>query len=254
MAVFVAMGTLGYSCGPIISSGITQFLGMHKMPLMTCLGVMWALLMFKFVPKLSLSEPVLSKINFKTAFKRILTNRKLNILNVIAMLKTMIMSACFILLPFLWKNMGYKPFYIGMALFLFIFAGGIGSLLSNSVERRIGAANVFYISMISTLPLMILFVLTYSAHPTISLVIFVITGFITMMATPVTMVMAQNVLPEYKSIISGFINGFSWGIVAVAMSLLGFIAEKFGITNVLIFVAAIPALCSILVKELFKEN
>ena len=254
MAVFVAMGTLGYSCGPIISSGITQFLGMHKMPLMTCLGVMWALLMFKFVPKLSLSEPVLSKINFKTAFKRILTNRKLNILNVIAMLKTMIMSACFILLPFLWKNMGYEPFYIGMALFLFIFAGGIGSLLSNSVERRIGAANVFYISMISTLPLMILFVLTYSAHPTISLVIFVITGFITMMATPVTMVMAQNVLPEYKSIISGFINGFSWGIVAVAMSLLGFIAEKFGITNVLIFVAAIPALCSILVKELFKEN
>ena len=254
MAVFVAMGTLGYSCGPIISSGITQFLGMHKMPLMTCLGVMWALLMFKFVPKLSLSEPVLSKINFKTAFKRILTNRKLNILNVIAMLKTMIMSACFILLPFLWKNMGYKPFYIGMALFLFIFAGGIGSLLSNSVERRIGAANVFYISMISTLPLMILFVLTYSAHPTISLVIFVITGFITMMATPVTMVMAQNVLPEYKSIISGFINGFSWGIVAVAMSLLGFVAEKFGITNVLIFVAAIPALCSILVKELFKEN
>lgn len=254
MAVFVAMGTLGYSCGPIISSGITQFLGMHKMPLMTCLGVMWALLMFKFVPKLSLSEPVLSKINFKTAFKRILTNRKLNILNVIAMLKTMIMSACFILLPFLWKNMGYKPFYIGMALFLFIFAGGIGSLLSNSVERRIGAANVFYISMISTLPLMILFVLTYSAHPTISLVIFVITGFITMMATPVTMVMAQNVLPEYKSIISGFINGFSWGIVAVAMSLLGFIAEKFGITNVLIFVAAIPALCSILVKELFKET
>lgn len=254
MAVFVAMGTLGYSCGPIISSGITQFLGMHKMPLMTCLGVMWALLMFKFVPKLSLSEPVLSKINFKTAFKRILTNRKLNILNVIAMLKTMIMSACFILLPFLWKNMGYKPFYIGMALFLFIFAGGIGSLLSNSVESRIGAANVFYISMISTLPLMILFVLTYSAHPTISLVIFVITGFITMMATPVTMVMAQNVLPEYKSIISGFINGFSWGIVAVAMSLLGFIAEKFGITNVLIFVAAIPALCSILVKELFKEN
>ncbi len=254
MAVFVAMGTLGYSCGPIISSGITQFLGMHKMPLMTCLGVMWALLMFKFVPKLSLSEPVLSKINFKTAFKRILTNRKLNILNVIAMLKTMIMSACFILLPFLWKNMGYEPFYIGMALFLFIFAGGIGSLLSNSVERRIGAANVFYISMISTLPLMILFVLTYSAHPTISLVIFVITGFITMMATPVTMVMAQNVLPEYKSIISGFINGFSWGIVAVAMSLLGFVAENFGITNVLIFVAAIPALCSILVKELFKET
>lgn len=254
MAVFVAMGTLGYSFGPIISSAITQFLGMPRMPLMTILGILCALLMFAFVPKLSLSEPVRPKIDFKTAFKRILTNRKLNILNIIAMLKTMIMSACFILLPFLWKNMGYKPFYIGMALFMFIFAGGIGSLISSNLEKRIGAANVFYISMISTMPLMFLFIFTCSSHPTMSLIVFVIMGFITMMATPVTMVMAQNVIPEYKSIISGFINGFSWGIVAIAMSLLGFIAEKFGITNVLLFVSVIPAVCSVLIKELFKEN
>lgn len=254
MALFIAIGTLGYSCGPVISSAITQFLGMPKMPLMTILGIIWALLMFKFVPKLSVTEPVLEHIDFKTAFNRILTNRKLNILNIIAMLKTMIMSSCFILLPFLWKNMGYKPFYIGMALFLFIFAGGIGSLISSSIEKRIGAANVFYISMISTLPLMLLFIMTYRTHPTISLAVFVVMGFITMMATPVTMLMAQNVLPEYKSIISGFINGFSWGIVAIAMSLLGFIAEKFGITNVLLFVAVIPAACSVLVRELFKEN
>ena len=253
MAIFVAMGTLGYSFGPVISSSITQFLGMHKMPLMTFIGIVWALLMFCFVPKLSLVEPTAVRIDFKTAFRRILTNRKLNILNLIAMLKTMVNSSCFILLPFLWKNMGYKPFYIGMALFVFIFIGGIGSLISNFVEQCIGAANVFYISMISTFPLMLLFVYTYKTHPTISIIVFVIIGFISMMATPVTMVMAQNVLPEYKSIISGFINGFSWGIVAIVMSALGFIAQNFGITNVLIFVSVIPAICSILVKELFKD-
>ncbi len=254
MAVFVAMGTLGYSCGPVISSAITQFLGMQNMPLMTFAGLIWAVLMFRFVPKVSDVLPGTSKINFKTAFKRILSNRKLNILNLIAMLKTMINSSCFILLPFLWKSMGYKPLYIGMSLFVFIFAGGIGSLLSSSIEKKIGAANVFYISMISTLPLMILFVLTYKTYPALSLVIFVVMGFITMMATPVTMVMAQNVLPEYKSIISGFINGFSWGVVAIVMSMLGFIAENFGITNVLLFVSIIPAVCSVLVRELFKDN
>ena len=75
-----------------------------------------------------------------------------------------------------------------------------------------------------------------------------------MMATPVTMVMAQRVLPEYKSIISGFINGFSWGVVAVIISILGFTAEKVGIPLVLIVVSAIPAVCSILVKELFKQD
>ena len=170
------------------------------------------------------------------------------------MLKTMIMSSSFILLPFLWKDMGHSAFYIGMALFAFIFAGGIGSLISNKIEKIIGTANVFYISMISTLPLMWIFVFTYKNYPTLSLVIFIITGFITMMATPVTMVLAQRVLPEYKSIISGFINGFSWGIVAILMSMLGFVAEAIGITKVIMFTATIPAICSLLIKELFKEN
>ena len=253
MAVFLAMGTLGYSLGPIVSSSVTQFLGMNKMPFMSVLGIIWAFLMFKLVPKISNVKNEIPKIDFKVAFKRILTNHKLNILNVIAMLKTVVQSSCFILLPFLWKNMGHRPFYIGAALFMFIFAGGIASLVSGSVEKRIGAKNVFYISMISTFPLLLLFIMTYQKSSVISLVIFVVMGFLTMMATPVTMVMAQRVLPEYKSIIAGFINGFSWGVIAIVMSALGFVAENFGITNVLIAVAIIPAVCSVLVKELFKD-
>lgn len=254
ISIFMAMGTLGYSIGPIMSAGITQFFGMDKMSALTIIGIIWALLMFKFVPKLSISEEIKEKIHFKKAFKDILSNHKLNILNVIAMLKTVVQSSCFILLPFLWKNIGHKPFYIGLALFMFIFAGGIGSLISSFVEKRIGAKNVFYLSMISTLPMMLLFILTYKDFPILSLVIFVIMGCVTMMATPLTMLMAQNVLPEYKSIIAGFINGFSWGIIAIVMSALGFVAEKFGITNVLLVVAIIPAATSIpLIKKLFKQ-
>lgn len=252
MAIFLAMGTLGYSTGPVLSGAITQYVGLHKMPIMTIIGIIWASLMFKFVPKISLTKKIKEQINFKQAFKEILSNHKLNILNIIAMLKTMVQSSCFILLPFLWKNMGYKPIYIGIALFLFIFAGGLGSLMSAEIEKRIGAQNVFYISMISTFPLMLIFIILCKDFPILSLTIFIIMGFLTMMATPLTMIMAQNVLPEYKSIISGFINGFSWGVIAILMSALGFVAENIGITKVLIAVAFIPAICSLLIKELFK--
>lgn len=252
ISIFMAMGTLGYSVGPIMSGGITQVLGMEKIPCLTVIGIFWAFVMFKCVPKISAIEKAPEKIRFREAFKKILTNQKLNILNIIAMLKTMVQSSCFILLPFLWKNLGHRPIYIGVALFLFIFAGGIGSLVSSKAEKLIGTKNVFYLSMISTLPMMILFILTCN-YPILSLIIFVIMGCVTMLATPLTMVMAQNVLPEYKSIISGFINGFSWGIIAIVMSALGFVAEKFGITNVLLGVAIIPAITSVpLIKNLFK--
>lgn len=255
MGIFIACGTLGYSMGPLFSSGIAQYFGLNKMPYLAILGVGCAFAMFKCVPKFSQDENH-EKINIKfiQALKDILANRRLNILNVIAMLKSLMTTSCSILLPFLWKSQGYTKFQIGLALFLFLFAGGIASLLSPKLEHKIGTRNVFYFSMITTLPLMILFMLTYKSFPILSFIIFTIMGFVTMFATPITMSFAQSVLPQYKSIIGGFINGFSWGVVAIAMSITGYIAQQTSIMTVLVIISIIPAICSYLVKYLFKEN
>lgn len=255
MGLFIAMGSIGFSFGPLLSAFVTQFWGLSHMPILCLPGLVVALLMFKLVPRISAGKKEKSNLLFKKAFKDILTNKKLRILIVIAMLKTLITTSCSILLPFLWKSLGYKPFYIGCVLFGFIFAGGIGSMLSRGFEKKAGTANIFYLSMTSTLPLMIIFALTYKDFPMISNIIFILIGFITMLAQPVMMVMAQSVLPQYKSIIGGFINGFSWGVVAVFMSAIGFIAQAKGIIPVLIVVSMIPAICSIfMIKRLFIEE
>lgn len=256
MGIFIAMGTLGFSMGPLLSSSMAQYFGLNRMPILALLGVTWALLMFKMVPKFSTEPAPKITFNIKQAFIEILSNRKLNILNIIAMLKSLITTSCSILLPFLWKAQGYTKFQIGTALFFFLFLGGIASFLSPKFEKKIGTANVFYISMITTFPLMILFMFTYKSLPVLSFIIFALMGFITMFATPITMSLAQNVLPQYKSIIGGFINGFSWGVVAIAMSIIGYIAQATSIVPVLVILSSIPAFCSILVKYLFceKEN
>ena len=254
MGLFLALGTLGYSCGPLLSAFVTQFLGLHFLPLLSFLGLVWAFAMFKFVPKMHDNFVLSPKLDFTIAFSEILLNRKLNILNIISMLKSLISTSCFILLPFLWKDMGHSPFFIGTALFLFIFVGGIASLLSRRLEKFVGTRYVFYISMISTLPLMIILVLSYQKFPFLALVAYFAMGFTTMLAVPVTMNMAQSIIPKYKSIIGGFINGFSWGIVAILMSALGFLAQKLGITNVLIVVSIFPAVFSVFVGKLFNDD
>ena len=254
LGIFIAMGTLGYSVGPLLSASVTQFLGLDKMPILSVLGICWVLLMFRLVQKITTDSSTKKSYDFKLAFKKILSNRQLNILNVISMLKSLISTSCFIFLPFLWKEMGHSPFFIGFALFVFIFVGGIGSLLSNKFEKLVGTLNVFYFSMILTYPLMFFFVLTYKTNPIISLLIFFLMGFVTMLAVPVTMHMAQSVLPEYKSIIGGFINGFSWGIVALIMSLNGLVAQNFGITKVLLFVSIIPAIFSLIFVRYLKPT
>jgi len=255
MGYFIGMGTLGFAFGPIVSAGVTQFLGLDKIPVLSLFGIIWALLMFKFVPKISDKLEQIEHKNFTETFSSIIKNSRLRLLISISILKTLVTTSCTILLPFLWKGIGKTPFYIGFALFAFTFAGGIGSLISRKIEQKLGTTNVFYISLMATFPLMIIFALTYKNYSEIAFGIFVLTGFVTMMAMPITMVLAQSVIPEYKSIIGGFINGFSWGIVAVFMSGIGFLAQANGIIPVLLTITFVPIIFTPpVIKKLFSKN
>ncbi len=251
MGIFMGVGAFGFSLGPLVSSGIAEFWGLNKIAWCCILGVVWALFMFKFVPKITqLNEEPAVKFGFKQAFCDILGNRDLNILFFIAMVKTLVTTSCSIFLPFLWKGMGYSKFFIGCALFLFTFVGGIASTISPLVEKKFGTKAVLYFSMISTCPLLILFVITYKTLPLIALLAFVLTGTFAMMASPVIMVLAQNIAPQYKSIISGFVNGFAWGVIAVFMSGLGFVAQNIGITNLLLWISFVPVFASLSIKRI----
>jgi hypothetical protein len=82
---------------------------------------------------------------------------------------------------------------------------------------------------------------------------FVIIGYTTMLAQPVTMVLGQKILPMFKSIVAGFMNGFAWGVVAIFLSFIGLSAQKFGITNVLMVITFIPVLSSFIINYIPDE-
>ncbi len=253
MGTFISIGSLGFACGPLIAALITQVLGLGVISWTSIMGLTLAAMMFLCVPKLSLIEKKPEHKEFLKTFKEIFNCGQMNLLMLIAMMKSLVTNSCSILLPFLWKGMGYTPFYIGSALFLFVFAGAIGSFLSPKIEKLVGSKPIIYFSMWATFPMLVGFALTYKAHPILSMLIFATVGFTTMLAQPVIMVWAQKTLPHYKSIVAGFINGFCWGTVALCMSVLGAVAQKFGIIAVLVSLSVIPALCSYYVKNL-KEN
>jgi len=256
MGVFISLGSLGFALGPLVAALITQVLGLGMISRTSLLGLTVAGAMFFCVPKLSASEKKPEHKEFFKTFKEIIKCRQMNYLMIVAMMKSLMTNSCCILLPFLWKSMGYTPFYIGLALFLFVFAGAIGSFLSPKAEKVFGSKPVIYFSLSATCPMIIIFGMTYKVYPILSMVIFSIIGFTTMLAQPVTMVWAQKILPQYKSIVAGFINGFCWGLTALCMSVLGLVGEMFGIITVLIALSIIPACSSYFVRflEEYREK
>ncbi|MCQ2789775.1 MAG: MFS transporter [bacterium] len=250
MSLFITAGTLGFAFGPIVSALTVQHLGFEKVPYLALIGVILTFSMFKFVPRLEETNQTRTKYQFKETFKEILTNKKMLILIAIGSMKTIIISSCTIFLPFLWRDMGKSPAYIGKLLFLFILAGSLASYLSTFAEKKFGARPVFIASMTLTFPLMIIYTLIYKTHPTIANSLFILMGFITMFAQPVTMVMAQKVLPKYKSIAAGFINGFTWGIVSILLTTISFTIINIGIPKILLILSFLPVIFAYFVKFL----
>lgn len=250
MSIFIAAGTIGYSVGPIISSTITQFFGITKLPLAASWGIIFALLGFVFVPKISDQPAEKDTTSFKTAVGDIFKNKTVRILIMVSALKSLVTSSFSVLLPFYWKSLGYSAFQIGIAVFLFLTVGAFGTYISSKYEKLIGYKNVFYTSLIVPFILTVIFVSLLKLSPVLSFILFILTGFVTMLSVSINMVMAQRTMPQYKSMISGFIAGFSWGIVGVLLPLIGFVAQNIGIIKVLVVISFIPFLLSYFVKYL----
>ena len=254
MSIFIAAGTIGYSLGPIISSSITQVFGVTKLPLAASWGLIFAFCVFLFVPKIKASSFVKNEKSFSTTIKDIFKNKIVRILIMVSALKSLVTSGFSILMPFYWKDHGYSAFQIGIAVFAFLTVGAMGTYLSSKYEKIMGYKNVFYISLIVPFLLTLVFLSIIKTAPALSFVLFILTGFVAMLSVSINMVMAQKTMPQYKSMISGFIGGFSWGIVGVFLPLIGYVAQNIGIIKTLLIISFIPFVLSYFVRFLPDEN
>lgn len=180
------------------------------------------------------------------------SDKSVTILVSASIVKSFVLSSFQIILPFYWKSIGFNVSKIGIILLLYMLAGAVGIILSPYFERKIGIKNVFYVSLISVLPLGTVFYLTHG-QGILSLISFILIGFVSFLAVPVNMSLAQRLMPEFKSMISGFIGGFSWGVIGLILPLISLLSEKIGIMNILLIISFIPFLFSYFIKYLKEE-
>ena len=253
ISIFIAMGTFGFALGPAISSGITQHFGLEKLPFACFLGIIMAFVLLKNIPKLSEIQIEKPKVSVLGALKAILKNKPVSILVGASIVKSFVVSSFPIILPFYWKSIGYSVANIGVILLVFMLAGALGVMTSPLLEKKVGIKNVFYISLMSVAPLGFLFYLS-KGDGILALVSFFLIGYVSLLASPVNMALAQKLMPEFKSMISGFIGGFSWGVIGILLPLISLLAEKTGFMNILFLMTLIPLMFAYFIKYLPEEN
>ena len=253
ISVFIAMGTFGFALGPAISSGITQHFGLEKLPFACFVGIIMAFVLLKNIPKLSTIQIEKPKVSVLGAMKAILKNKPVSVLVGASIVKSFVVSSFPIILPFYWKSIGYSVANIGIILLVFMLSGALGVMTSPLLEKKVGVKNVFYISIMSVAPLGFLFYLSKGSG-ILALVSFFLIGYVSLLASPVNMALAQKLMPEFKSMISGFIGGFSWGVIGILLPVISLLAEKTGFMNILFLMTLIPLMFAYFIKYLPEEN
>ena len=245
MGIFLGLGTLGYALGPYIATLFSEHFGFDNISYLCLWGLLFALFMFFFVPKMPKKE-IVNKGSFLKIVFEILKDKTCILLIVISTVKSVV-SICFgTYIPFLLQDRGFNLTQIGLIITLFFVMGAIASMTSSRFEKYIGAKGVIALSMFAILPLTILFIFALDYSKTVAVIAFAAIGYFILFSVGIILVAAQKAMPKYTGVISGFIQGVGWGLGAIFLAPMGFVAQNYGIDKVLIIIGLFAFLMGII--------
>jgi len=139
------------------------------------------------------------------------------------------------------------PRYGGWLVSLFLGAGVAGTLLGGIAADRFGRRTFLIASMAALPPLLLMLTRT---NGVVTMLAATIAGMASVSTFSVVMVMAQDLMPERIGMISGLIIGFAVGMGGVGVTLLGAIADRWGLQTAMDVTALLPALALVIALAL----
>lgn len=256
MGLFLSMGSIGYGVGALAATNIFDRFGSEALIYTSIIGILTALSMFIFVPKLSNlpSEKNNTTPSLIVCTKQIFGHDTVRILVISSLVKSLIVSSFTMIMPFYWKSTGFSASKTGIISCIFLATSTIGMITAPKIEKIIGTRNTFYLSFLTILPIaLITYFLLQNGHTTMAIVFYSLIGYMIFLNQPLNVVMSQKLLPEYKSMISGVVGGFSWGVIGILLPLLSMFGEKLGILQALVIISCVPVIFSHWLKLIPKQ-
>ncbi len=242
MSLFFFSGNLGQALGPITLTillglaGTNGSLGM-LLPGLVGFGLLWLLLpLYRGLAQARRARPVI-KTNPAPGHRRTLLGLLAMLLSIIS-LRAMIQTGLLTFIPLYFATLpDYNKGYVATLLSVFVLAGAVGTLSGGPLADRFGQKNVMVGSLALVLPLLLVFLNTQGAIQMISLGL---AGTTLTAASSLTVVMAQDTLPNSIGLATGLTLGLGFGAGGLGTSALGKYADSFGLSQAMLILVLLP--------------
>ncbi|MBQ2644665.1 MFS transporter [bacterium] len=251
---FLSMGSVAYGVGALVSTKIYDIFGEQMLIVTSVIGILTAISMFWFVPKISgNTKEKKETVPFIKGIRDIFSHKVVRIIVFASIVKSIIISSFTMIMPFYWKSIGFNAFKIGIISCIFLATSTLGMLASHKIEKFIGCRYTYYLAFIATFISASITIWLLNINIYIAIIFYGIIGFFAFIIQPINVVMSQKLLPEYKSLISGVVGGFTWGVVGLMLPFLGYLTEKIGILHTLLGVSFLPLIFCLKIKLIPKQ-
>jgi MFS transporter, FSR family, fosmidomycin resistance protein len=239
MSMFMVGGNLGMALGPMWAMMLVTSLGLKGTLGMIVPGMIIAGILFHLTSQPT--APIHSVIGAAKGERPPLQRKQL--LSLLLLISIVILRA--------WIQFGlttYIPFYYidflksdpliaGKLISTFLTAGALGTVLGAPLADRWGHKNFLLATIALTVPLLILF---YNSTGWVAFVTIAIAGMMVVSPHSVLVVMAQALLPHNLGMASGLMVGFAMGAGGLGVTLLGTVADIWGVPTALKSIVLLP--------------
>lgn len=236
LSAFVAFGNIGFALGPLLLVPLFQFYGLHATLVTVVPGVFVAILLLLFAPRnhvISSVSPELSVVllSLKSAARELIA-----IVGVIAV-RSLAYTGMLTMLPLYFKSQHLSNIAASHLISIMLFSGAFGGIIGGFLSDRYGRKRLIVASLIISSPLFFAFLYT---HGTLSMIFLALAGATLLSSFSVTVVAAQEAIPDNKALAAGLTMGFAGGLGGLAVILIGRIGDIWGLFSAVSVIFLLP--------------
>jgi len=226
MAIFAAGGNIGYGLGPVLVISIVRLFGTRYTWVTIPIGLAAVAFLAAALPR-GVDVPVAGAPDPPGAPARPHWFRPLAILWLVVALRAAVAILFTTFVPLLIARRHEALMLGGWTLLGFSLSAAAGGLIGGAASDRVGRRCVTLISLVLSAPALFLFL---HGHGIWAAALLLVTGASLFAALPVNLVMAQELLPQRASFVSGLMMGLAWAVGGLSTTIVGALADHLAIT------------------------
>lgn len=240
VSIFSTGGNIGIALGPPLLTALLTTYGLSGSLGMLVPGLLVAGLFTVALPRLSAPAPAVARARARATGAQTMVGGMALLILVVA-IRSWTQLGFTTFMPFYWTSVLHgDPRLTGTLLAVFLGSGAIGTLVVGPVADRIGIRRYVVGVFVLAIPLALGF-LFVSGGPLV-FILLALLGFVLVSTFTVSVVLGQSYLPRHPGMASGLIVGFAIGAGGLGASVLGWVADHWGLTSALAISAVMPML------------